>query len=675
MQKTARRILAFALTLVLSLGLTTGMIPAFSNSVIEAEAAALTPVQQHGALSVSGTQLVDKSGQPFQIHGVSTHGLGWDVGYPYNNKAAFQTLRDDWGANCVRLAMYTEEYNGYCNGNKSGMKAQVEKGVAAATELGMYVIIDWHILNDGNPQRHKSEAKEFFREMSSKYKNYSNVIYEICNEPNGCSWSDIKSYALEVIPVIRANDSDAIIIVGTPTWSQLGSAGHTYEPCEDPIRGYSNIMYTFHFYASDPNHNQWLKNKIPTAIDKYKIPVFVTEFGLSEASGNGNVNTQTSSEWLSMCDKYKVSYCAWSLSNKNETSALIKSSCSKTSGWSTSELSTAGNFIRDWYRKQSGVAEQQYKINNPDITNKAPGITVSYRTHVQNDGWQAWKTNGLMAGTSGRSLRLEGIEIKVAGDSGLGIRYRTHVQNIGWQDWKANGVMSGTSGRSLRLEGIQIELTGANKDKYDVYYRVHAQNYGWLDWAKNGAMAGTESYSLRLEGINIVIVSKGKAPGVPTTRPYQGPYAGLINYRTHVQNVGWQAWSCDGAMSGTSGRHLRLEGINIQLGRGVNGGVTYQTHVQNVGWQSWRSNGAMAGTSGRSLRLEGIRISLTGAIASQYDIYYRVHVQDVGWLDWAKNGEMSGTSGMSKRLEGINIIMVPKGGAAPGSTARPNIVR
>ncbi len=632
-----------------------------------AAAAGVTPVDLHGALSVNGTQLVDATGQPFQIRGISTHGLGWDVGYPYNNKEAFTTLRDDWGANCVRLAMYTEEYNGYCNGNKDGMTAQVEKGIKYATELGLYVIVDWHILNDGNPQRHKSEAKEFFRNISAKYKDYNNIIYEICNEPNGCSWGDIKSYALEVIPEIRANDSDAIIIVGTPTWSQLGSAGHTYEPCEDPITGYSNIMYTFHFYASDPNHNQWLKNKIPTAIDKYKIPVFVTEFGLSEASGNGNVDTGKASEWLSMCDQYGVSYCAWSLSNKNETSALISSGCKKTSGWSTDELTTAGNFIRNWYSGKSDTAQQA--ANNPEVQNLAPNITVSYKTHVQTYGWQNYATNGAMSGTSGQSKRLEGICIKVEGDNNLGIRYKTHVQTYGWQDWRYDDNMSGTSGESKRLEAICIELTGANKDNYDIYYRVHAQTYGWLGWAKNGEMAGTEGLSRRLEGINIVVVPKGADPGVSTSNSFVSPYTGMVNYRTHVQTYGWQDWRTDGAMSGTSGESKRLEGIEIRLNRNINGGIRYRTHVQTYGWQDWRGDGSMAGTSGESKRLEAISIELTGEAAERYDVYYRTHVQKFGWMGWAKNGELSGSAGFSYRLEGIEIRLVDKGAPAPGDTA------
>ncbi|MDZ5725111.1 hypothetical protein [Acetobacterium sp. K1/6] len=143
-----------------------------------------------------------------------------------------------------------------------------------------------------------------------------------------------------------------------------------------------------------------------------------------------------------------------------------------------------------------------------------PTVNCLYRTHIQNDGWEKeFKANGKMSGTAGRSLRLEGIEVKLQGDADLGIEYKTHIENIGWEDaWKANGDMSGTKGQGLRLEAIDIKLTGADADKFDVYYRVHAQNSGWLNWAKNGDSAGTAGFGYRLEGIKIVVVPKGETP-------------------------------------------------------------------------------------------------------------------------------------------------------------------
>lgn len=318
----------------------------------EALAATKTPVATHGRLSVKGADLVDYKGRKFQLRGVSTHGINWDVGYPYVNKAAFKTLRDDWGANAVRLAMYTSEYNGYCSGgNKAALRNQIYKGVKYATDLGMYVIIDWHILSDGNPMSQVAQAKSFFAMMSKKYKNQKNVIYEICNEPNGCDWTTIKKYAAQVIKVIRKYDKKAIIAVGTPTWSQLGSDGTHNEVADNPIKGYKNIMYSLHFYANEWSHNQYLPAKLAYARKK-GIAVIVTEFGMSAASGGGGINGKSTGAWLIRLNKANVSYFCWSLSNKNESCSLLSSGTTKTSKWKNSDLSRAGRYIRAKYRER-----------------------------------------------------------------------------------------------------------------------------------------------------------------------------------------------------------------------------------------------------------------------------------------------------------------------------------
>ncbi len=293
--------------------------------------------EYYGKLSVEGTSLVDKNGKTVQLHGVSTHGLAW---YPeYVNYDSFKTLRDDYNVNLIRLAMYTSESGGYCtDGNKEELKQLIDEGVGYAKELDMYVIIDWHILNDGDPNTYKSQAKEFFEEMSKKYASYDNVIYEICNEPNGSvSWSTIKSYANEIIPVIRKNTKDAIILVGTPNWSQ-----NVDEAAKDPLTGYSNIMYTLHFYAA--THKDDLRNKLTSALNS-GLPIFISEFSICDASGNGGIDYESANAWLELINKNKISYVAWSLSNKNETSALLKSTSSRTSGYESSDLSDAGKWL------------------------------------------------------------------------------------------------------------------------------------------------------------------------------------------------------------------------------------------------------------------------------------------------------------------------------------------
>ena len=309
--------------------------------VVEPDAG--TAYESHGMLSVKGTDLVDKNGKLYQLKGVSTHGIAW---FPdYVNPDAFKTFRDDWGANLIRLAMYTGESGGYCSdGDRDELKELIDKGVEYASELGMYVIIDWHILSDNNPKTNQDEAVLFFDEMSKKYADYGNVLYEICNEPNGgTKWSDIKEYAEAVIPVIRKNSPDSVIIVGTPTWSQ-----DVDEAAKDPLEEYSNIMYTLHFYAA--THKDNLRDKLRKARED-GLPIFISEFGICDASGNGGIDYGSADEWFQLIEDFGISYAAWNISNKDETSALIRSDCTKTSDWSDDELSESGLWLKNTMKR------------------------------------------------------------------------------------------------------------------------------------------------------------------------------------------------------------------------------------------------------------------------------------------------------------------------------------
>ena len=302
-----------------------------------------TPVANHGQLSVKGTQLVDKNGKGYQLRGMSTHGITW---FPdFVNEDAFRTLRDDWNTNVVRMAMYVDEWgNGQCYmKNKDGSRQLLEKGVDICIKLGMYVIIDWHVLNPGDPTAYTDEAIEFFNDMSKKYADYPNIIYEIVNEPNGnASWSGtIKPYAEKVIPVIRKNDKDAVIIVGTPTWSQ-----DIDQALADPLK-YDNVMYALHFYAA--THTDWLRERTEKCVAG-GLPIFVSEFGCCDASGNGANDFTQTEKWLKLLDKYGISYCNWNLANKDETSSAFKSSAKANGKWSDSDYSESGAWIRKWFR-------------------------------------------------------------------------------------------------------------------------------------------------------------------------------------------------------------------------------------------------------------------------------------------------------------------------------------
>lgn len=288
------------------------------------------------ALHVKGTKIVNEAGKTVVLKGVSTHGIAW---YPaYVNKQCFRSFQK-MGANTVRLAFYSDDSAGY---NKS-LYAKVDEGVKAATELGMYVILDWHILSDGNPKTNEGKAKEFFTYFAKKYAGQPNVLYEICNEPNGdVTWKrDIKPYAERMIRLIRKYDKKAVIIVGTPTWSQDVDVA-----ADDPIRNQSNIAYALHFYAA--THKEWIRDKLKAA-NKKGFPVIVTEYSICDASGNGAIDTKEAKAWMKLLKQYKVGRIAWNISNKNETSALIQSSCNKTGQITKRNLSKSGKWIvKNW---------------------------------------------------------------------------------------------------------------------------------------------------------------------------------------------------------------------------------------------------------------------------------------------------------------------------------------
>ncbi|MFP7319056.1 cellulase family glycosylhydrolase [Bacillus spizizenii] len=325
-----------------------------------------TPVSINGQLSIKGTQLVNQNGKAVQLKGISSHGLQWYGDFV--NKDSLKWLRDDWGITVFRAAMYTAD-GGYID--NPSVKNKVKEAVEAAKELGIYVIIDWHILNDGNPNQNKEKAKEFFKEMSSLYGSTPNVIYEIANEPNGdVNWKrDIKPYAEEVISVIRKNDPDNIIIVGTGTWSQ-----DVNDAADDQLKD-ANVMYALHFYAG--THGQFLRDKANYALSK-GAPIFVTEWGTSDASGNGGVFLDQSREWLNYLNSKNISWVNWNLSDKQESSSALKPGASKTGGWPVSGLSASGAFVRENILGTKDSTKDIPETPTQDQSTQKNSISVQY---------------------------------------------------------------------------------------------------------------------------------------------------------------------------------------------------------------------------------------------------------------------------------------------------------
>ena len=287
----------------------------------------------NGYLKINGTKLVNDKDEEFILKGVSTHGIQW-FGDLYT-KENIKALKDDWNTNVFRLAMYTKE-NGYID-DKS-IKDKVINLIDTVIDLDMYVIVDWHILSDNNPLTYKDEAISFFNEISSKYKDKPNVIYEICNEPNGgTTFEDIKNYANEVIPVIRNNSPKSLIIVGTPTWSQ--------DVDKVEKLNFDNILYTLHFYSG--THKDDLRNKATIALNN-NIPIIVSEFGVSDASGNNGIYLEETDKWIEFLKENKISIISWSLCNKNESSAILKEN---TNTVSDENLTEAGKYLKEVFKK------------------------------------------------------------------------------------------------------------------------------------------------------------------------------------------------------------------------------------------------------------------------------------------------------------------------------------
>ncbi|HKL87201.1 MAG TPA: glycoside hydrolase family 5 protein [Treponemataceae bacterium] len=303
-----------------------------------------TVVERYGQLQVIGTNLCSEKGKPVQLRGMSSHGLQWHG--KYANEDVLSWLRDDWNMQLWRAAMYLLE-GGYIT--NPVLKQKVIDSVEASLNLGLYVIIDWHVHHDRDPSRYQEQSLEFFSEMAQRYGKYPNVIYEICNEPNGddVTWSgSIKPYAEAVISEIRRYDSDNIIIVGTPSWSQdVDSAAL------DPIQGWDNIMYSLHFYAG--SHGEGFRKKAEFAIQK-GLPLFVTEWGTTLNTGGGDYFPAESLEWLSFMKKNNLSWANWSVNNKGEASGILKFNADREGKgqWKEKDLSPSGVFIRSVLRNE-----------------------------------------------------------------------------------------------------------------------------------------------------------------------------------------------------------------------------------------------------------------------------------------------------------------------------------
>ena len=332
-------------------------------------------VDEWGRLKLNGKQLCAEDGTPIQLKGWSTFGTNFPEVGGCIDETAFKAMKS-WGANIVRIALYPCNESGGWQGSVNNIKSWIKQ----AKEVGIYILIDWHVLYNSNCNNqggssvmYTEDAKTFFTEISTFVREggYNHVLYELCNEPHGVSWDDIKSHCNQILPILSDNDKGAVVIIGTPEWDQQVS-----QAANSPITDNKGmqLMYSFHLYAGDQSHMNMIDTQMLNALSS--VPVFVSEWGSSAASGGGGgINTTNSDIFLNKLSKINnriadISWCYWSWGKKDEASASL-SSC-KSYNIET-DLRDAGKYITNVLL--GGFKPEPQPVSGPYLTaQEIPGM-------------------------------------------------------------------------------------------------------------------------------------------------------------------------------------------------------------------------------------------------------------------------------------------------------------
>jgi endoglucanase len=445
------------------------------------------PVTEYGQLQVQGNKIVSlKTGEPVQLKGFSTHGLQW---FPYvtGDGGTVENMVSDFGVQVIRLAMYVHERSGadgntiagYLGESPNIYEDQVRQLILDAIANDIYVVVDWHLhwnpASEQNkqwtPSPYTNEAKAFFTMVAEEFGNHPNIIYEIMNEPGQfISWQQVKNHAIPVYNEIRAIDSDNLILVPTPSFSQ-----NILDAANDPIvdaetaSGASNIAYTMHFYAQ--SHN--FRERADEALSK-GIAIFVSEWGMSDFTGDGAIDTSengSSDLWVDWMRDRNISWLAWNFANKDESSSALKAYENNNLGnewqwtqntlkegipmqsgpWTDAVISDSGKWIRsrilegqpcvdncppvgviqaEGYAQMSGIQTETTTDNGggENVGYIDPGDWMTYAVNIPAAG--SYTINYRVASLTGGSFQFE----KAGGDVVYG---QINVPATGdWQAWQ-----------------------------------------------------------------------------------------------------------------------------------------------------------------------------------------------------------------------------------------------
>ncbi|ASZ12701.1 cellulase family glycosylhydrolase [Chitinophaga pendula] len=501
---------------------------------------AQTPVAKNGQLKVVGLKLCNQYGNPIQLRGMSTHGIQWYGWGSCLTEASLDALAYDWGADILRISMYIQE-GGY-ETNPAGFTAQVNRLIEEATERGMYALVDWHQLTPGDPNANLSLAKTFFTSIANTHKNKNNIIYDICNEPNGVAWSRIKTYADQLIPVIRAIDNDAVILIGTHAWASMGiSDGRSAQDIVSNPVNFPNIMYTFHFYAA--SHGTQYLNELDWASDR--LPVFVTEFGTQTASGDGTNNFTMSQRYIDLMQRKKISWTNWNFSDDFRSGAVWTTGTCANGPWTTARLKPAGTWIRE--RMLNPADDFPGGGTNPPqcLPVTASGddgnVAANVRDNNLNTRWSAsgdgqWIQFCLSAVTT-----VTGVDIAFyKGDTRRSVF--DILTSMDGNTWTAAGTGLQASGSSLNLESfnftgrsakyVRIVGHGNNENAWNSYTEVKIKNGSTVVQRTSEVSAGKPSLEIFKE---LTLTSYPNPVSSSASIQYSLPEAG--NTQLAVYNI------------------------------------------------------------------------------------------------------------------------------------------
>lgn len=430
------------LTICLLALLLQSMGPASSVSA----AACINPVSYFGEMKTSGNRIHgSKTNQPMMVKGSSFFWSNWSQ--KFYNAATVNRMVDEFQVEIVR-ASYGIDSSG--NPYDPSDEARVGDLVNAAVARGVYVIIDWHA---HEAHLNVNAAKSFFSRMAQQYGSYDNVIFEIYNEPTQVSWSTVKSYAEQVIPVIRQH-SDNLIVVGSPTWSQ-----DVDQAANNPITSWNNIAYTLHFYAG--THFQYLRDKADYALSR-GIPLFVTEMGFVNADGDGAINYGSTTEWMNWMNQNNISWAHWAVNDKAEGSSIFNTDGS---------LTATGNHLKSLLANHATTAKWRQSNacggngSTPPTNPTNPSVpTLPGKIEAEN------------------FIAMNGIETGSTQDTGGGLVVG-YVDPGDWMDYKVNVQSAGNYTFQFRATSAVNSGRFELRSGQNVLAHITVPNTGgWENW-------------------------------------------------------------------------------------------------------------------------------------------------------------------------------------------------